>query len=80
MPKRRPSHAKKGSPPKVNKLSKTNFAMLNQALEEFQKGLSQEKMYWENPAFKDIKNGGEMPFYNIFGQKNKGKGKPGEVN
>jgi len=80
IPKRRPAHAKKGSSPKANKHSKTNFAILNQVLQEFQKGTSQEKMFWENPAFKDLKNGGEIPFYNIFGQKNKGKGKHGKAN
>lgn len=37
-------------------------------------------MVWENPAFKDHKNGGQIPFYKIFGQKNKGKGKHGRVN
>ena len=78
--KRRPAHAKKGSPPQANKHSKTNFAILNQVLQEFQKGASQDKMFWENPAFKDLKNGGEIPFYNIFGQKNKRKGRHGKAN
>lgn len=53
--------------------------MLNKLLEQREND-KENKLDWENPLFQDLNNGNQMPFFKIFGQKEKGKNQHQTVN